>query len=106
MTKTLKNSNASGARQNVKDIQFYGNGDMFQLLCKAHSETEGWMKSTKAMEVAGGCVVQVTTQQRNPDGSYVVAEALTFVPGVQVVTDETHGGRRLISSSIGVTASA
>jgi len=31
-----------------------------------------------------GCVVQVTTQQRNPDGSYAVAEALTFVPGVHI----------------------
>jgi hypothetical protein len=38
------------------------------------------MKSTKVCNVADGCIVQVTTQQRNPDGSYVVAEALTYVP--------------------------
>lgn len=93
--KTLHNSDVSGARQNVKDIQVVGNGDMFRLLCKASSQAQGWMKSTKAMEVHGGCVVQVTTQQRNPDGSYAVAEALTFVPGVQIAPDE-NGGRKLI----------
>jgi hypothetical protein len=34
--------------------------------------------------------VQVTTQQRNPDGSYAIAEAITFVPDVYIhtVTDE------------------
>lgn len=97
--KTLHNINISGARQNVNDIKVVGNGDMFRLLCKASSEAEGWMKSTKAMETPGGCVVQVTTQQRNPDGSYAVAEALTFVPGVQIVDDD-NGGRKLISSAL------
>ena len=93
--KTLHNSDVSGARQNVKDIKVVGNGDMFQLLSKASSENEGWMKSTKAMAVGGGCVVQVTTQQRNPDGSYSVAEAVTFVPGAQIVPD-TNNGRKLV----------
>ena len=96
--KTLHNSDISGARQNVKDIQIVGNGDTFQLICKASSQAEGWMKSTKAMEIKGvGCVVQVTTQQRNPDGTYSVAEALTFVPGVKIVADTDNiGGRRLV----------
>lgn len=93
--KTLHNSDVSGARKNVKDIQVVGNGDSFQLLFKASSQAEGWMKSTKAMEIPGvGCVVQVTTQQRNPDGSYSVAEALTFVPDAKIVADE-NSGRRL-----------
>jgi len=89
--KTLHNSDVSGARQNVQDLQVVGNGDMFQLLCKASSQKEGWMKSTKAMEVVGGCVVQVTTQQKNPDGTYSVAEALTYVPGVKVTPDDNNG---------------
>lgn len=93
--KTLHNSDVSGTRQNVKDIQVVGNGDMFRLLCKASSQAQGWMKSTKAMQVPGGCVVQVTTQQKNADGSYAVAEALTYVPGVQIVND-VEGGRKLI----------
>ena len=92
--KTLHNSDVSGARVNVKDIKVVGNGDLFQLLCKASSEAEGWMKSTKAMEIPGGCLVQVTTQQRNEDGTYAVAEALTFAPDVCICPDE-NGGRRL-----------
>ena len=96
--KTLYNSDVSGARKNVPDIKVVGNGDSFRLLCKASSEEEGWMKSTKAMEVPNkGCIVQVTTQQRNPDGSYAVAEALAFVPDVVCVDDE-NGGRTLIST--------
>ncbi len=84
--KTLHNSTASGASVNVPDIQFWGNGDAFKLLSKASSKAEGWMKSTKAMQInGGGVLVQVTTQQRNPDGSYAVAEALTFVPGAQII---------------------
>lgn len=50
MEKTLHNSDVSGARKNVPDIKVVGNGDMFRLLCKASSQNEGWMKSTKAME--------------------------------------------------------
>ena len=93
--KTLHNSTVSGAHVNVKDIKVVGNGDSFRLLCKASSESEGWMKSTKAMDVSVGCVVQVTTQQRNPDGSYALAEAITFVPDVMYV-DDIDSGRRLI----------
>ena len=96
--KTLHNSNASGAKENVKDIQFWGNGDLFKLLCKASSKTEGWMKSTKAMQVPNGCVVQVTTQQWAN-----VAEALTFVPGVKI-QEEKDGdnviSRRLVSMDV------
>lgn len=78
--KSLHNTTANGARENVKDIKIWGDGDLFKLLSKASSEEEGWMKSTKAMPAGDSVVVQVTTQQRNPDGSYSIAEALTVVP--------------------------
>lgn len=93
--KTLHNSDVSGARKNVKDIVVVGNGDMFRLLCKASSQAQGWMKSTKAMQVESGCLVQITTQQRNPDGSYAVAEALSFIPGVMIIED-VNNGRKLV----------
>jgi hypothetical protein len=81
--KTLNTCNAHAARKVVRDIEIMGDGDQFQLLCKASSKNEGWMKSTKAMEIEGvGCVVQVTTQQ----GEHV-AEALQFVPGVKIIGD-------------------
>jgi copper chaperone CopZ len=86
--KTLVNSDVNGAKQNVPDLKVFGDGDTFKLICKASSESEGWMKSTKAMEIQDvGCVVQVTTQQRNIDGSYSIAEAVTFVPGVKIVAE-------------------
>jgi hypothetical protein len=86
--KTLGNTDASGAKQNVKDIQFWGDGDLFKLLSKASSKEEGWMKSTKAMEIEGvGCVVQVTTQQGD-----IPAEAVTFVPGVKIQETKDENG--------------
>lgn len=78
--KTFSNTTAAEAKTNVRDIEFWGDGDTFKLISKAYSASENWMKSTKAMEIEGvGCVVQVTTQQ----GEFV-AEALTFVPGVKL----------------------
>lgn len=69
-----------------------GNGDMFQLLCKASNKGEGWMKSAKAMEIPGwGCVLQVSTQQGDN-----VAEALVPLPGVRVA-DDVNGGRKLVA---------
>jgi|694.fasta_scaffold139023_2 hypothetical protein len=85
--KSLGNTDSNGAKKNVKDIVFFGDGDTFKLISKASSENEGWMKSTKAMEIEGvGCVVQVTTQQRNPDGSYSLSDAVTFVPNAKIDT--------------------
>ena len=94
--KTLINTDSNGATKNVKDIIFWGNGDTFKLISKASSVEEGWMKSTKAMEIAGvGCVVQVTTQQGDN-----IAEALTFVPNTEIeeVMHEVDGlvSRKLV----------
>lgn len=86
MSKTLSNTKVSEAKDNVSDIQFYGDGDTFKCLAKAWSTNEGWMKSTKAMNVPGGVVVQVSTQQWG-----IVAEAVTFVPNVEVrATGDTY----------------
>ncbi|MHA2893348.1 hypothetical protein [Bacillus cereus] len=52
------------------------------------------MKSTKVCNVDGGCVMQVTTQQKNPDGSYAIAEALIYVPGVHI--DKESNPRRMV----------
>lgn len=79
-SKTLDNTTAAQAKDKVKDIVFWGNGDTFKLISKASSNNENWMKSTKAMQIDNvGCVVQVTTQQGNN-----VSEAVTFVSGVKI----------------------
>ena len=100
MSKTLTNTTGSQAADNVSDLVTWGDSDTFKLICKASSESEGWMKSTKAVSVQSGCLVQVTTQQRCIDGSYAVAEALTFIPNAHVEEyrdpDGTVINRRII----------
>lgn len=73
----------------------YGNPDQFELLFKV--QTTEWKKSTKAMQMPSGCLVQVSTERRGADGSWAVAEALEFVPGVTI--SEESGGRTLRASS-------
>ncbi len=80
--KTLGNTDINGTHKNVPDVVVYGNGDTFALWLKASSQNEGWMKTSKVANVSGGCLVQTETQQRNPDGSYALSQALAFVPGV------------------------
>lgn len=96
--KTMGNTDQNACRDNVKDVIIFGD-DLFELMSKASSESEGWMKSTKGMLTGKGVVIQVTTQQRNKDGSYSVAEAVTYVPGVtlQTTTDDNNKiiGRKL-----------
>ena len=89
--KSLHNTDANGAKKNVKDIVFWGNGDNFKLISKASSESESWMKSTKAMQAGESVVVQVTTQQQNIDGTYSIAEALTTVTNAIIVEHFTEG---------------
>ena len=96
--KSLHNTDANGATKNVKDIVFWGNGDTFKLISKASSESESWMKSTKAMQAGESVVVQVTTQQQNIDGTYSIAEALTTVTNAVIVehfTDDVVTSRTI-----------
>ena len=98
MNKTLDNTTAKQAKDKVKDIKFWGDGNTFKLISKASSKEEGWMKSTKAMEIEGvGCVIQVSTQQWDK-----VAEAVTFVPGVkiqEIKENEIVISRKLVSNN-------
>lgn len=75
--KTLNVTNPGALQKKISDVEVFGNPDAWVLLCKASSKSQGWMKSTKLLEIKGtafGVLVQVTTQQ----GDHV-AEALTFV---------------------------
>lgn len=93
--KLMDITEVKGATANISDLKVFGNGDTFQLICKASSPAQGWMKSTKAMQIDGvGCVVQVTTQQGDN-----VAEAITFVPGVKIelIDCDKANGRKLVA---------
>lgn len=86
----------AGTDETEADLKTIGDVDAFELLFKKYSDKEGWMKSTKALYLGqgAGCVVQVTTSVRNPDGSFAIAEALTFVPNVCILED-INGGKCL-----------
>lgn len=91
MAKDLSVTSIEDAKVKVPDIQVVGDGNLWQLLCKASSKDGGWMKSTKAMNIAGyGVVLQVSTQQGDQ-----VSEALVNIPNVKIVEDE-NGGKKLV----------
>jgi hypothetical protein len=90
--KTVNVVNSDDLRKKVSDVEIFGNPDTFQLICKASSKDEGWMKSTKAMEIPGrGCIIQVSTQQGDN-----VAEAICFVPDVVILVDDESGSKRIV----------
>jgi len=98
-TKPLDIKNAEEAKNKINDINIWGDGDTFKLISKASSKSQGWMKSTKAMEIEGvGVVVQVSTQQGDN-----VAEALTFIPGAKIDREfeiDENGKKTVVSRRI------
>lgn len=88
MDKTLKNTTASQAKDNVPDLLIWGNGDMWKLICKAHSEKEKWMKTTKAIQLPSGCLIQTETQQGEN-----LSQALEFVPGLAIKENKDNEGK-------------
>ena len=90
--KTVNVVNSDDVKKKVSDVEIFGNPDTFQLICKASSKNEGWMKSTKVMEVPGrGCIIQVSTQQGDN-----VAEAICFVPDVVILVDDESGNKKIV----------
>jgi hypothetical protein len=84
--------------KDVKEpVTVVGNPDDMRLLFKAAAAT--WERSTKAMDVGHGCIVQVSTKIRVPDGGWNVAEALAYVPDVTIV-DSRADGRTLRARAI------
>lgn len=80
--KTLDNSSRDTTKDSVPDVEFFGK-DVFKLISKASSKSEGWMKSTKAMQIKGvGVVIQTTTQQGDN-----ICDTTVFVPGCRIVTE-------------------
>lgn len=81
-----------------KDVTIVGDPDGFALLFKAAGPA--WKKSTKAMVVEGGCLVQVSTEILGAGGAIAVAEALSFVPGVSIANDLSGNGRHLVPTPL------
>jgi hypothetical protein len=93
--KTLTVKDMEDLAAKVPDVEVVGKPGEWKLICKASSQGEGWMRSTKAMSVSGGALVQVSTHQRNYDGTNAVAEALEFLPGVKLMR-QADGSHRIM----------
>ena len=91
--KTLNCTDMEDACKKVSDIVTWGDPSMFKLICKASSAREGWMRSTKAMEVGFHVIVQVSTYQRNASGEVAIAEALTTVESARICEQKDESGR-------------
>jgi hypothetical protein len=84
--KTLSRTDMSAAE--ASGMETFGNPGLWVCLSKAWNKKEGWMKSTKAMQVgSAGCLIQVTTQQKNADGSYSLAEAVCFAERANLIQE-------------------
>jgi len=81
-----------GLEVDLDGLQVVGDGDPFKMIARVYDSASGWIKTTEAMQLYNGCVVQSTHQKRNQNGSYVVTQALTFVPDVQYIELESGGG--------------
>lgn len=87
------NISTEDAEKAHKDLKIYGNPDNLKLLFKASTST--WSNSTKALETHNGCLIQVTNEQKQADGSWIAAEALTFIPDVAIKNEPNGNGRYL-----------
>ena len=79
-------------------VKTVGNPDLFRLVCKVAGAN--FVKSTKAMAVPGGCLVQVSTRETRENGAVAVAEAISFIPGVRLV-DNADGTVLIVEQASG-----
>ena len=77
----------------VTDLVSFGDIHAWKLICKASSQSQGWMKTTKAMDMQGNVLIQTETQQRNADGTYSLSQSLAVVPGVRIEDQHDEAGK-------------
>lgn len=89
------------ARRNAEaqgeEVRVFGDPDRLKLLFKAQGPR--WKNSTKAMDVPGGCLVQVSSERQGAAGDWTTAEALQYVPGVALEADPDGQGFALRAAS-------
>jgi len=79
MNKVLNVTSPESAKELISDIQITGDPHIWKLISKASSESGGWMKTTKAMQVGGSVVLQTETQQRSESGQWSLSQGLVVV---------------------------
>ena len=89
-------------QQEGKPPVIIGDPDQFQTLFKVSSDQ--LMKSTKAMNVPNGCIVHVTTREVDQNGRISVADAVTFVPDLNVRIESDEEGNILQAEFVKIDA--
>lgn len=79
-TRNLTATDPESARAATPDIVVHGPPDLWVCVGKASSQKGGWMKTTKVLRLEFCFLVQTETQQRNPDGSWSLSQAIVHVP--------------------------
>ena len=76
--RTVSNTNPKQAK--ASGVESIGSLGTWKVVQKAWNRKEGWMRSTKALEIPGaGCLIQVTTREGKQ-----IAETACFVPDVKL----------------------
>jgi hypothetical protein len=98
----LDSKSPTDAKAANQDLVVVGPPDFWKVLSKAYAQEGGFMKSTKAANVPGGVLIQVSTECVNPNGTpAAVAEALVFIAQVRVSEEPAvDGSYRLQGDSI------
>ena len=75
------------------DVKFWGDPELFKLISRSSSISEGWVRMVKAMQAGPNVMILTSTQQRNPDGTYVVSEALSLAYNGEIVEKLNEEGQ-------------
>jgi hypothetical protein len=80
LQKDLTVADMADAARKIPDIEVIGDPGAWVVVGKASSKSQGWMKSTKKMELPEGTIYQMETQQQNSDGSWALSQSAVFAP--------------------------
>lgn len=98
--KDLDNENMDQLKSKCDDVKIYGDPGKWELICKASSQKQGWMKSTKRMAVEGGHIYQTTSEYVNSYGQVIAcSDSLVFVPRRVVYLSEEMDVTHLIETN-------
>ena len=87
-------------KDNMDVTPIVGDEHMYCILSKVSDDNDGWVKTTMAHEIVNvGCLITVTTRQKNDDKTYSVAEAITFIHGARIVGDGNNGNKLVVNHS-------
>lgn len=74
------------------DTKLIGDPGTWKLIFKVTCKEGKFMKSTRAMEVPGGCMVQTVTKDNDVDLGLGITSSLCFVPDVTVELNKLFPG--------------